>query len=303
MNELKEECMRRKLTKSGTKPKLIERLREHILSSQSSGEQQAHLQRQQSSAKSPDSGVNLDSSPSFMSCEPSPCGSVNSSTVSSNLPLFPAKKLLNGAGPAQLKPKTGATTTTASNATTSSSLDNFFEFLNVEKLGASNSECGENNNIEYLGKQLQLDALKTQANGKEESNLSAAETAAHLEMSLNEILKQLSSADNIDHLQKLEQKMQKSMQLIEKLKSQQQQQPATSNQTANINSNNNQIHHTQSSMNLGQTNKSFSGKVNGIGEMQPNSDAGLGKIRVVNSMPCNLKELGEFCFRIRRVYF
>ena len=293
VNELKEECMRRKLTKSGTKPKLIERLREHILSSQN-GEQ--HLQRQQSSAKSPDSGVNLDSSPSFMSCEPSPCGSVNSSTVSSNLPLFPTKKLLNGAGQAQLKPKTGATTTTTSNTTTSSSLDNFFEFLNVEKLGANNTECGENNNIEYLSKQLQLDALKTQVNGKEESNLSAAETAAHLEMSLNEILKQLSSADNIDHLQKLEQKMQKSMQLIEKLKSQQQQ-PATSNQTANINnSNNNQIHHTQSSMNLGQNNKSFNGKVNGIGEMQTNSDAGLGKIRVVNSMPCNLKELGEFCF-------
>lgn len=55
LNELKEECRRRKLLVTGNKQKLIDRIKSNISSMQASG------------IKSPDSGVNLDSSPSIIS--------------------------------------------------------------------------------------------------------------------------------------------------------------------------------------------------------------------------------------------
>ena len=58
MNELKEECRRRKLNVSGNKPKLIERIK--------ASQQTAAFQV----VKSPDSGVgNMEYSPSFTSCK------------------------------------------------------------------------------------------------------------------------------------------------------------------------------------------------------------------------------------------
>jgi hypothetical protein len=79
LNELREECIRRNLPKSGRpKQKLIERIREHMLKSnnyqiqfisQQSSDSQQQYNRQLSVTKSPDSGVNMDGSPSFMPCK------------------------------------------------------------------------------------------------------------------------------------------------------------------------------------------------------------------------------------------
>ena len=80
LNELREECIRRNLPKSGRpKQKLIERIREHMLKSnnyqiqfisqQQSSDSQQQYNRQLSITKSPDSGVNMDGSPSFMPCK------------------------------------------------------------------------------------------------------------------------------------------------------------------------------------------------------------------------------------------
>ena len=57
LNELKEECRKRKLTVTGTKQKLIERLRSSITLPKTNP----------TSVKSPDSGVNMDGSPGFFS--------------------------------------------------------------------------------------------------------------------------------------------------------------------------------------------------------------------------------------------
>lgn len=66
VNKLREKCVECGLPKTGVKQKLIERLKNW------NNQQQQQIQRQQSAAstvKSPDSGVNLDVSPSFQSCK------------------------------------------------------------------------------------------------------------------------------------------------------------------------------------------------------------------------------------------
>ena len=79
LKELREECIRRNLPKSGRpKQKLIERIREHMLKSnnyqiqfisQQSSDSQQQYNKQLLATKSPDSGVNMDGSPSFMPCK------------------------------------------------------------------------------------------------------------------------------------------------------------------------------------------------------------------------------------------
>ena len=92
----------------------------------------------------------------------------------------------------------------------------------------------ESKQIEYISAQLKLDTFKSKEaflkheknkelknNSKVEPNENnLTETAANLEMSLKnsaELLKQISSIGKMEHLQQLEQQMQQSMQLIEKL--------------------------------------------------------------------------------------
>jgi hypothetical protein len=277
LNELREECVRRSLPKSGRpKQKLIERIKDHMIKSNnyrigiSSTDSSsingitttttttttntasatavtvshiidAQYHRQLSSAiKSPDSGVNMDGPASFSmsttSCEQSPCSSVNSL----NLPT--ACNNTNG--------KKGILNNLAQKPKTVSSLDHFFESLNVEELGSSkacsaeindnlnNSASEQQNKIDLISTQLKLDTFKSkealalahnnynnncnsnEANNEESKQLT--ETAANLEMSLKnsaELLKQISSIGQMEHLQQLEQQMQQSMQLIEKLKS------------------------------------------------------------------------------------
>ena len=60
LNELKEECRRRKLLVTGNKQKLIDRIKASLNGHSSN-------QLLLSGIKSPDSGVNMDSSPSFIS--------------------------------------------------------------------------------------------------------------------------------------------------------------------------------------------------------------------------------------------
>lgn len=180
VNKLREECSKRKLSKSGVKQKLVDRLKEY-----------AKKELSKQVIKSPDSGVNLDNSPSFASCESSPIGKRQE------------PKLAN--------------------------LDSFFDVLNVETMG-------------------------TDAGLVDEKDVS--ETALTLEQSLKnsaELLKQLSSAGQLDHLHKLEKQMQQSMQLIEKLK-------LASKQSG-----------SQSTEAISQANP----------------------LRVVNSMPSNLRDLGQ----------
>lgn len=87
------------------------------------------------------------------------------------------------------------------------------------------------------------------------------QTKATLEMSLKssaELLKQLSLVGNIEDLHKLEQKMQESMHLIEKLKSASKQQQ-----------DNNQPHEHSPPL-----------------ETNQQQDASTNKLRLINSMPC-----------------
>ena len=64
VNQLREECARRKLPKNGVKQKLIDRLKSNLMHQQTNGAAAAAV-----TVKSPDSGINMDSSPSFMSCK------------------------------------------------------------------------------------------------------------------------------------------------------------------------------------------------------------------------------------------
>jgi hypothetical protein len=87
------------------------------------------------------------------------------------------------------------------------------------------------------------------------------QTKATLEMSLKssaELLKQLSLVGNIEDLHKLEQKMQESMHLIEKLKTASKQQQ-----------DNNQPHEHSPPL-----------------ETNQQQDASINKLRLINSMPC-----------------
>jgi hypothetical protein len=76
MNELKEECRRRRLHVTGNKQKLIDRLKtnSNILLSNENNIKQNDLQQTQQQqhvqvVKSPNSGVNMDCSPSLNSCK------------------------------------------------------------------------------------------------------------------------------------------------------------------------------------------------------------------------------------------
>lgn len=128
VSKLREECAKRKLSKTGVKQKLIERLKNN---------QKVNV------AKSPDSGVNMDSSsPSLVSCEPSPCGS----NVSTN-----TAKQQQQQQQQQVKQNNNENSR-------KNSLDDFFEFLNVESMGK--------NEIENLSNQLKLDTFKTEEKKK-----------------------------------------------------------------------------------------------------------------------------------------
>lgn len=189
LNELKEECRRRKLGVTGNKQKLIERIK-------SSMALPSHPQL--NGVKSPDSGVNMDSSCSFGSKD---------------------QNLNNSVSNQKLKQTVNATRVGEQNIqkqpdTTTSSLDDFFNFLDIETLGADKkAEASKDQNSEHQVK------LETSAS-KNTDNLS--ETKATLEMSLKnsaELLKQLSSIGQIEQMHQLESQMRESMQLIEKLKS------------------------------------------------------------------------------------
>lgn len=186
LNELKEECRRRKLGVTGNKQKLIERIK-------SSMALPSHPQL--NGVKSPDSGVNMDSSSSYGTND---------------------QNLNNSASNQKLKQTVNATRVGEQNVqkqpeTTTSSLDDFFNFLDIETLGADKK----------------AEASKDQAQVKLEPSASKntdnlSETKATLEMSLKnsaELLKQLSSIGQIEQMHQLESQMRESMQLIEKLKS------------------------------------------------------------------------------------
>ena len=83
LNELKEECRRRKLLVTGNKQKLIERIKMSMNGSIN------HL-LQHSGIKSPDSGVNMDSSPSFI-----PSNLKNHINFFNNLKNFSNAKIYN----------------------------------------------------------------------------------------------------------------------------------------------------------------------------------------------------------------
>ncbi len=111
---------------------------------------------------------------------------------------------------------------------TSSSLDDFFTFLDIENLGNSTSSIAStvttsNLKAEPLVNGHQTIKVDVKNNGEiagKGDNLS--ETKATLEMSLKnsaELLKQLSSIGQIEQMHQLENQMKESMQLIEKLKS------------------------------------------------------------------------------------
>lgn len=188
VSKLREECSKRKLSKSGVKQKLIDRLKEY-------GKKELNKQV----TKSPDSGVNLENSPSFASCESSPIGK-------------------------RQEPKPV-------------NLDTFFDVLDVRTMGTDNELVHE--------KEL-------------------SQTALTLEQSLKnsaELLKQLSSAGQLDHLHKLEKQMQQSMQLIEKLKLASQQSNSLMNQEQDVRTND---------------------QTNGL--------------RLVNSLPSNLRDFGQSSF-------
>jgi hypothetical protein len=81
VNQLREECIKRKLPKTGVKQKLIDRLKANLMSQQlqqssksigSDSQLSSNSQIRHSNltiVKSPDSGVNMDGSPSFVSCK------------------------------------------------------------------------------------------------------------------------------------------------------------------------------------------------------------------------------------------
>ena len=106
---------------------------------------------------------------------------------------------------------------------------------------------------------------KSDPNGVKEQPDNITETAATLEISLKssaELLKQLSSTGHIEHLHLLEKQMRESMQFIERLKS--------ASNTPKLNT----FEHTD--------------LPNPHGELNHNN-----KLRTINSMPSNLRELGK----------
>ena len=106
LNELKEECRRKKLGVTGNKQKLIDRLKSSISGQSSNG------------VKSPDSGVNMDSSSSFGTSEQS----------------------LNKAGALHKNPPEKQQPSAAK----TSSLDDFFNCLDIDNLGTDSNKLTGN---------------------------------------------------------------------------------------------------------------------------------------------------------------
>jgi hypothetical protein len=181
----------------------------------------------------------MDGSPSFaatMSCEPSPSSNSTSQAQLTSKKTISPNSLNKVVTPSVSNPPVLKAAT--------SSLDEFFEFLNVEKLGladhAATSSSAEQiikldpfktnpikNETSFGGSNNELRSLVAKDQHQATTSDNLYETAADLERSLNKLyaLKENSSvATSIDDLQKLEQQMQESMQYILMLKNKQQEQ-------------------------------------------------------------------------------
>ena len=315
LNELKEECRRRKLLVTGNKQKLIDRIKLNM--GNSAQPKPTQQQQQQSIIKSPDSGVNMDSSPSFVSSEliffkcslfcskplinkhyrlgeqsPNNLGLSNMSAhqTGNTKPKLNNQKSFNGES---VNKSTSQQQQQQQKQTkSSSSLDDFFNFLDIENLGASNTESTKtktsnlvdnansinNNNINVIGSGQTESINKLEPQNKSDN---LCETAATLEMSLKnsaELLKQLSSIGQIEHLHQLENQMKESMQLIEKLKHASNKQQTNSIQQHEYTTHETHLfHHNHSSTH----------------NFQANS-GGSSKLRPISSMPSNLTLLRKF---------
>jgi len=291
----------------------------------------------------------LKSLPNNLLGEQSPSGSIN---ISSNLKKINPIAISNN--------NSNATNNTSSaivinqiqhpKPPVTSSLDQFFESLNVEELGSTKTSTSdehatlkstaesneslkktpsdstvkeknynlnnqisqiESKQIEYISAQLKLDTFKSKEaflkheKNKELKNCAVepvennlTETAANHEMSLKnsaELLKQISSIGKMEHLQQLEQQMQQSMQLIEKLKSASQNSissqtppPApppplllSSQKFVVLNNRINDLNRTMTN----------SSEENLSKQKSNDGSQGTFKLRSINSMPSNLKEL------------
>jgi hypothetical protein len=189
----------------------------------------------------------------------------------------------------------------------------------IKKTSDNNHQISqiESKQIEYISAQLKLDTFKSKEaflqheKNKElkitlgdeqqptENNLT--ETAANLEMSLKnsaELLKQISSIGKMEHLQQLEQQMHQSMQLIEKLKSASQNSitsqplpppppPSPSPLLVQQTTSNNHIN----DLNRAMTNSSEENLHKQKSNNKLQQQHGTIKLRSINSMPANLKEL------------
>lgn len=335
VNQLREECTKRNLPKNGVKQKLIERLKSHL------GQQQVIVS---AIVKSPDSGVNMDGSPSFLSCnidqdlfvfnsnivvsgEPSPCGSVHSSangsfniinatysSPSASLkPIQPsgvapavgkvAKQvqiikntgggiILNGASFVPNVQQTGQESfdlneikqaqiqhqlnfySQSSNTHPGEQTSSEPEFLSRVNSTSSSSASSTSSSVIINCMDSGISSLTNSVSaGVKTSAADAAKATADLEQSLKssaEILRNLSFAGKKEDLQKLEQQMQESMQLIEMLKSASNKPPPQ------------QVKNTKSTK---QSSNNSSAK--------STTTKSANKLRPINSMPSNLKDLGN----------
>ena len=152
-------------------------------------------------------------------------------------------------------------------------MDDFFNYLDIENLGTG--ELNSKLDVDTSKTNLKLETKQSnevKLNGKpdligvKEQPDNITETAATLEISLKssaELLKQLSSTGHIEHLHLLEKQMRESMQFIERLKSASNTPKLQAFEHADLNNT-----HCEST----------------------------NKLRTINSMPSNLRDLGKFVF-------
>lgn len=156
---------------------------------------------------------------------------------------------------------------------TTSNLDDFFNFLDIENLGASPAAT-------ETAKDKQSQSVNNEPSSEKPNGDNLSETKATLEISLKnsaELLKQLSSIGQIEHMHQLENQMKESMQLIEKLKSASSQQENGA-ESLEFNSN---VSHQGIQKHL--TSPSFFETINNY----PN------KLRTNTSIPANLNKHGD----------
>jgi len=164
----------------------------------------------------------------------------------------------------------------------------------------------ESKQIEYISAQLKLDTFKSKeaflqheknkelkilADEQQPTENNLTETAANLEMSLKnsaELLKQISSIGKMEHLQQLEQQMHQSMQLIEKLKSASQNSITSQPLPPPIPSPSPLLAHNN---HINDLNRSMANSSEENLHKQKSNNDGTIKLRSINSMPANLKEL------------